>query len=282
MGGATFIVLLLVMLLFTMARIVAETGLVQAQLLFQIFRPFQLATMAGWQPVSTTAFHHATMLQMAYYDNRESFIVYAAHAFKVSDRTLYDDRADESAQSRRFGLKLVGLMFVALVVAYVFSLSSTLWTEYEHGITLDSKQIQPLNNWPMRFMSAGLMNQTMQYDAGTIHMPFNPWYHLGVGFVVTVGLTMLRLYYTWWPLHPVGFVMMPTGPVLLMWFSIFLGWLAKTVILRLGGNSLYQSLKPFFIGMIVGEAGAAAMFMVVAMILSGMGMSYEEINILPY
>jgi len=37
-------------------------------------------------------------------------------------------------------------------------------------------------------------------------------------------------------------------------FSIFIVWLCKLIILRVGGMSLYNRIKPFFLGMIVGYA----------------------------
>jgi hypothetical protein len=44
-----------------------------------------------------------------------------------------------------------------------------------------------------------------------------------------------------------------TYPMNQMWFSIFLGWLAKTLITRFGGNESYQKLIPFFLGLILGD-----------------------------
>ncbi len=281
-GGAAVIVLLLVTLLFTMTRIVAETGLLQAQLLFQLFRPFQLASMSGWQAVSGKTFYYASMLHMTFYDNRASLPIYAAHAAKVSDQAIFNGATDNTPAQRHIGRKLIALMFLALVVSYATGLSSMLWTEYHHGVTLDATQEQPLNAWPVQYMVPGMMNATMQYEAGNVRSSYDPWSRLGGGFVITIFLSAMRLRYVWWPFHPVGFVMMPTGPVLLMWFSIFLSWLAKTMILRFGGNKLYQDLKPLFIGLIVGEAVAAGVWLVVALILSGMGLPYQQINILPY
>ena len=34
--------------------------------------------------------------------------------------------------------------------------------------------------------------------------------------------------------------------------SVFVTWLVKLIVLRLGGIALYRKAKPFFIGMIVG------------------------------
>jgi hypothetical protein len=47
------------------------------------------------------------------------------------------------------------------------------------------------------------------------------------------------------------------------WFSIFVGWLAKVLIVRLGGAGLFQRMRPLFIGIIFGEALAAAFWLMI-------------------
>jgi hypothetical protein len=94
-------------------------------------------------------------------------------------------------------------------------------------------------------------------------------------------LAFLRLRYTWWPLHPIGFIMIPTFPGQHLWLSIFVGWLCKVVILRFGGAKGYSSAKPFFVGLIVGESMAAAFWLVVGIVLSAMNVPYRAIIIMP-
>jgi hypothetical protein len=42
-------------------------------------------------------------------------------------------------------------------------------------------------------------------------------------------------------------------PIWQMWGGLALGWLAKVLVLRYGGASMYATLKPLAIGLIVGE-----------------------------
>ena len=35
--------------------------------------------------------------------------------------------------------------------------------------------------------------------------------------------------------------------------SFFMGWLVKTVVIKYGGNSIYNKVKPVMIGLIAGE-----------------------------
>ena len=52
-------------------------------------------------------------------------------------------------------------------------------------------------------------------------------------------------------------------PTRMIWFSFFLGWLAKFLIMRYGGPGLYLRLKPVALGMIAGEAIVAGVVLVV-------------------
>jgi hypothetical protein len=42
-----------------------------------------------------------------------------------------------------------------------------------------------------------------------------------------------------------------------------LGWLFKGVILKYGGGKLFRTLKPLFLGLILGQIGCAGMWMVI-------------------
>ncbi len=60
-----------------------------------------------------------------------------------------------------------------------------------------------------------------------------------------------------------------------MWFNLFLGWLIKGGITRWGGYKVYQTARPFFFGLIIGDCAAGAIWITVGF-LTGVGL-----NILP-
>ena len=67
----------------------------------------------------------------------------------------------------------------------------------------------------------------------------------------------------WWPLHPLGFAIgagFITGHI---WFSALVAWALKTFILKYGGGSLFSGLKPFFLGLIMGEASSVGFWLCV-------------------
>jgi len=282
-GGAATMVLVLVSLFMVSTRLIAETGLVHGPALVGIYKPFQFAAMEGWQlPVSVKTFYFGALLQSQHYDFREIVPVYASHGMKIADTTIFGDSHDASEPDRRAGRRLVGLMFFALFVGYVVSFSSTLWTEYNYASTKDITQTTPINTWGADGNQMWLIvDPTNNYAKSNYHPQHSPGGNFAFGILFTIALAVLRLRYTWWPLHPVGYILQGTFPGDTLWFSIFLGWLVKSLVVRFGGARLYSNAKPFFLGMIVGESVAAGFWLIVGIVLSSMNMPYRTVNIMP-
>ena len=72
------------------------------------------------------------------------------------------------------------------------------------------------------------------------------------GILIAGGLTAMRYYFPGWPIHPIGFAIAGSNVVRVVTFSIFITWLVKLVLLRIGGVSLYQKAQPIFIGILAG------------------------------
>ncbi len=171
---------------------------------------------------------------------------------------------------------------VALLVGYVVSFGSTLWVEYRYAWTLDTPGHVP-NDWGVLVSpQQKLVDATVEYAHGRYHPPVSPAGQLRRRLRADDGvLSALRLRFAWWPLHPIGYLMLYTYPGTHLWLSIFFGWLAKNLILRFGGPKLYTDAKPFFLGLIVGESAAAAFWLVLGIALSSAGLPYRAVNIMP-
>jgi len=83
--------------------------------------------------------------------------------------------------------------------------------------------------------------------------------HLKMGFIITGGvitlaLASLRFLFLRFPLHPLGYLISTSYwnecPI---WGDIFLVWLIKSLIIRLGGVRLYRQLIPCFVGLAIGQ-----------------------------
>ncbi len=90
---------------------------------------------------------------------------------------------------------------------------------------------------------------------------------MGIGFGLTVFLEVAALRWASWPLLPVGYVAGYGAFVGNAWLSIFVGWIAQLLVVRLGGASLFQKARPFFIGIIFGEGLAAGLWLIVNAII---------------
>jgi hypothetical protein len=70
-------------------------------------------------------------------------------------------------------------------------------------------------------------------------------------------------------------------PMQVLWFSIFVGWLVKVLLVRFGGGEVFRRARPLFIGLILGEAFAAAFWLVVSLVLDALGMSFHKVVLFP-
>lgn len=73
-----------------------------------------------------------------------------------------------------------------------------------------------------------------------------------VGLVMTVVMLWLRVKFLRFPLNPLGLAVSGCfgGSI---WFAVFLAWLLKTLLMRLGGPQTYRQATPFFLGLAVGH-----------------------------
>ena len=146
-------------------------------------------------------------------------------------------------------------LFPGMLGAMLLGLSGSLYMLMNLTYTYGAVNLRPPN-------FVWLPNYVFDYVAARIAEPTGPdlvgWFHTGVGSLVMILLLLARRFWTWWPLHPVGFPISST----LHWiaFSAFLAWLIKGPVLRYGGVRLYRQIRPFFLGMILGQFAIYGIF----------------------
>lgn len=151
-------------------------------------------------------------------------------------------------------------LFWAIALAIAVSLVSSIWMIMKMSYTYGGIN---LNAW---FFGGGAL-APFNYVAEKMNTPVSPhwggWISTGAGAGIMALLMMARQRLLWWPLHPLGF---PIGAVWIMdqvWFSIFLAWLIKSIVLKYGGPKLYRQTRPFFLGMILGQFVCAGGWLIV-------------------
>ena len=85
---------------------------------------------------------------------------------------------------------------------------------------------------------------------------------MATGLIFTLLLALLRMSLFWWPLHPAGYAVSSNWSINLFWFSIFISWGLKHLILRYGGLKLHRRSIPFFMGLILGEFIVGGLWMI--------------------
>jgi hypothetical protein len=89
------------------------------------------------------------------------------------------------------------------------------------------------------------------------------WGWVGVGAALTWAIVTARSRFVWFPLHPIGLLMMVPFAMHAMWLSIFLGWLCKVLIMRYGGNDSYRKMVPLFLGLALGDIVMAVFWVLI-------------------
>lgn len=146
-------------------------------------------------------------------------------------------------------------LFVAILISIVCALAASTWTvlhyAYQYGgINLNGYFFQTVPHYVFDFIS-----KRLSMDSGPNILG---WIHTTMGAGVMVLLMLAHHRFLWWPLHPLGF---PISSVFAsMWFSVFIAWIVKSIVLKYGGPPLYRRLGPFFLGLIIGQIVVAGLW----------------------
>jgi hypothetical protein len=89
------------------------------------------------------------------------------------------------------------------------------------------------------------------------------------GGVIAVALSMLRLAFWWWPLHPIGYLAATCWGMHTAWIPFFVGWLSKVLVVRFGGLKLYRRTLPIAVGLIVGDMVSQGFWVIVSLLTRG-------------
>ena len=176
-------------------------------------------------------------------------------------------------------------MALSLFVAYGVSATSMLYVEYSFATTLDSSQTSPLNSpWAADTVPKMFILDAAKQMSPPSHGPIenhNRLANFGFGAALVGALSILRLRLMSFPLHPVGFLLAPSYVIGEIWFSVMIGWLVKLILLRFGGAVAFARARHIFIGLIFGEASAAAFWLIASLALNALGVTYHPVRLFP-
>jgi hypothetical protein len=222
------------------------------------FAPLEvMLTGIGSGAIGAGSFTMLRMTQMIFmYDMRSLQMPTLLHGYKGAD-----------ACGLRRG-SIVTAMAVALVVAVLVGTGVQIGYVSRHSALklggwgyLDAPRI------PGRHIADVLQN------AHGPSLAYGAW--IVGGALFTLLLLALRARCLWFPLHPIGFAFAGSYAMYTVWFSFLLGWLFKLLVTRYGGLRGYLLLRPFFLGLVLGDCLMASFW---ALVGAATGVEYPPFS----
>ncbi|MES2460186.1 MAG: DUF6785 family protein, partial [Armatimonadota bacterium] len=231
---AALSLLMLTLALTVISWVVAQAGLIYAQQPYGTLEV--LAPLFGTAPFKIGPLFTVTQFEnVVLYDTREMMAPSVLMAAKTADSAGYDPRP-------RFRAMCASVV-IGVVVSAMAAIALPYYTGGENGV----KDVWGMRMAPTRAISFLAAASDLPYKAS----PGNAL-HI-VGGLVGVLLMLLARARMSLGLHPIGFLVASTYPMTTLWFSIFLGWLFKSIIQRYGGMKGFQGALPLFLGLVLGD-----------------------------
>lgn len=154
--------------------------------------------------------------------------------FKIAERANLSSR------------KLVGVILGATFLGTLAAFWTILHLFYNYGATSRVRGYALGVAWESYIRLQNWLNYPSTSDPGILSQ-------MGFGLGLTIFLMVMRRRFLGFPFHPVGYAVAGSWTMSWMWFSVFLSWLVKYLLLRGGGMKLYRKGVPFFLGLMLGQ-----------------------------
>lgn len=140
-----------------------------------------------------------------------------------------------------------GAAALAVAVMLGVGLAALVWVLYRQGAgSLGRWPFHSYPNWAFGELDASL--RTPETADNWLRLALV----LGAGF--TGLLVWLHGNFVWWPVSPVGFLIASSYETnRSLWANVLIAWAATTLVRRYGGLKLFRSLRPAFLGLVLGQ-----------------------------
>jgi hypothetical protein len=227
---------------FIMARSTAEAGMLMTE---ASFRPVDLlrlfVPLHTLGPANLTALALTDSLLMR--DQRSLLLGGFLDGLRISDGARIS--------RKQFAGAAVVAIFLAMICAAVIQIAMPY--QLHGGLNLYDYVYQSNNKW-------GFEDYHQYMRPGALPVGWQGTTFLLVGTAVTAFLVWGRATLSVFPFHPLGYALCSSWTMIVFWFSAFLAWGVKSLILRYGGMKLYRQARPLFLGFILGEFASALLW----------------------
>lgn len=229
-----------------MMRIVAETGIYFFQANFGFFHAFNVLGLGKLVPGAAVA----PLLPMysIFFMDIKTFIA----PLILSSGKM---QSDNGRGRRMFHANLL----ICIVLTALFSIGFMVFMSYETGG-------QQMNSWFFNYMAVGNLDSARDLVSGTAEAfsANGTWVIIGAAWLCLS--LWLRQSLFWFP-HPIGYILLFNPLLAAIWFSFFIGWVIKSAVVKYGGKSSFDMLRPIFIGLIFGELLAILFWMILGSVM---------------
>ncbi len=234
---------LYIVLAMALTKVVAEAGMLFVQATLGTLET--MVTVVGTDGVGAKNLALGMFLERAFMTDLRAFLMPSfMQSLKIADLARMDKRR----------------MLAAFVAAIVLSTLISYWANLKLVYAYSG---MACNTWFIRGAGPagfGLLQNFLQSprDPSVTNI-----IAIGAGGGFTLLLFHLRQRFTWFPVHPVGYIMMQTYPMKVLWFSTFIGWALKSVIMRYGSAKGLLALLPLFLGVAFGDIFMMVVWLIV-------------------
>jgi len=239
--------LVIVMLFYTMAlgltRLISAGGVMYVECSYlpqDVTNNFLGTRGLGYRNLTLLAFHQRIFM----FNQEVTWWPYLMNSFKMGH-----------AINLRGG-HLAAAVGMSMLFAVGLSYYTAMSIIYHYGgVTLEKGTMEGAPTWTFNKLNS-FTDSPLKPNSLGIGSTF-----FGIGFMLFM-LHMNRNF-LWWRLNPLGYLMGSTGTLNHIWFSVLVGWIASSFVLKYGGLRIYRRLRPMFVGLILGEFSAAAVWLVI-------------------
>jgi hypothetical protein len=264
---AALYTLIMTVLFVVISRLLAEAGVFYLHAYF-----FPCAVLWGFLGAKALGPDQLLIMSMLstvlLIDPREAFMPFVVGALQLSDQAKC-----KLGKTAAWGMLAVVLGFAAAVPA-------TIYLQYRHGA------IRVGDGWTTSSVPRFAFNASSKVRKTLMAQGALPAVDARSGirrllaarpdpgcllafilmFVLVLLFTMGRHRFSWWPIHPLLFLVLATWQSRILAFSFLIGWTIKKAVTKYGGAEHYQRLKPLMVGLVAGEMLAGILPMIIGAI----------------
>ncbi len=224
-----------------MARMVADSGMPFLSIPRGVSGFGYVGRIVGRDATSasTLVAHHCE--DILFHHFRGLFLPALAHAGRIAEGVRGNRR------------HLMAAVVLAFFVSLFLSVTLTLDLAYRKGAHAFNSWM--IGDWASRHLRNAAQSVSYKFKNPSPPIHIRSPDHLAfltIGGAAMAGLTYLRHTFFWWPLHPLGLALVGAELVRRTSTTLFLAWLIKLLMLRVGGQAVYQKSFPLFLGLLVG------------------------------